>query len=231
MMRALVFDFFGTLTDPGAEADRRSSFGATAEALEVPEDAFWLAMSGSFGERVVGRYGGTRDPLRAMAARCGANPTDAQLDAAVAVHTKGAEFLRPPRVGALRLLDELRADGFRIGLISDCSSELCEAWTGTPYAGRIDTAVFSWREGCRKPDRRLYAAASRRLGVPAAECWFVGDGGGREHDGARRAGMRPVLVTNARYPGAAAHRADPDPYRPEDVIDDLDELRNLVKAR
>jgi hypothetical protein len=73
-MRALVFDFFGTLTDPGAEADRRSSFGATAAAIEGPEDAFWLAMSGSFGERVVGRYGGTRDTLRAIAARCGANP-------------------------------------------------------------------------------------------------------------------------------------------------------------
>jgi hypothetical protein len=47
----------------------------------------------------------------------------------------------------------------------------------------------------------------------------------------RNLDRRPVLVTNARYPGAAAHRADPDPCRPEDVIDDLDELRNLVKAR
>jgi hypothetical protein len=40
--------------------------------------------------------------------------------------------------------------------------------------------------------------------------------------------MRPVLVTNAGCPGAAALRSDPDPYRPELVIDDLDELAALV---
>jgi hypothetical protein len=42
------------------------------------------------------------------------------------------------------------------------------------------------------------------------EYWFVGDGGSREHHGARAAGMRPVLVTNAGYPGASVLRDDPD---------------------
>ncbi len=82
-------------------------------------------------------------------------------------------------------------------------------------ADRAAVAVFSWQEGYRKPDPRLYATVSRRLGVPAAESWYVGDGGSREHEGARRAGMRPVLVTNAAHPEAAGLRADPDPYRPD----------------
>ena len=55
-----------------------------------------------------------------------------------------------------------------------------------------------------------------------------GDGGSREHDGARRAGMRPVLVSNAAYPGAEAYRSDPDPYRPDRVIADLDALPALI---
>ncbi|MEV6843452.1 HAD family hydrolase [Actinoplanes sp. NPDC051411] len=124
----------------------------------------------------------------------------------------------------------MRADGFRIGLVSDCSSELCEAWPTTPYAPRIDVPVFSWREQCRKPDQRLYAAVAERLRVPAAECWYVGDGGSREHDGARRAGMRPVLVTNAAYPEAGPLRTDPDAYRPDAVIDDLAELPALLSV-
>ena len=229
-MRAIVFDFFGTLTDPRAEVGRRAAFEATAAALGVPADRFWTAMSDSFPERIVGHYGGTRSTLAAIARQCGVRPTEERLDAAVAAQAAGAERVRPPRPGALALLDRLRADGRRIGLISDCSSELCEAWPGTPYAPRIDVPVFSWREGCRKPDQRLYATVAERLRVPAAECWYVGDGGSREHDGARRAGMRPVLVTNAAFPEVRGLRSDPDSYRPDFVIDDLNGLPALLAA-
>jgi len=228
-MRAIVFDFYGTLTDPGAEANRQVSYADTAAALGIPADAFWAAIRASFPERIIGRLGGTRDTLREIARRCGAEPTAPELDAAVTAQLDASLRVRPPRSGVLDLLDKLRADGFRTGLISDCSSELCEAWPETPYAPRIDAAVFSWQEGCRKPDSRLYAAVSGRLGVPAAECWYVGDGGSRELDGARRAGMRPVLVTNTAHPGAAALRSDPDPFRPEHVIADLDQLPGLIE--
>jgi putative hydrolase of the HAD superfamily len=227
-MRAIVFDFFGTLTDPRAEADRRTAFAETAAALGVPADAFWAAMSSSFAQRIVGRYGGTRSTLAAIARRCGTPATPQQLDAAVTVQAAGAERVRPPRPGVLDLLDRLRADGFRLGLISDCSSELCEAWAGTAYAPRIDAPVFSWREGYRKPDQRLYATVAERLEVPASACWYVGDGGSREHDGARRAWMRPVLVTNAACPEVRHLRSDPDSYRPDLVIDDLNELPALL---
>jgi FMN phosphatase YigB (HAD superfamily) len=223
----VVFDFFGTLTDPSAESLRRAAFDATAVALGVAPDAFYAAMSGSFPDRIVGSYGDTRATLATIARACGATPADDDLDRAVAVQHDGAARVRVPRAGALATLDELRARGSRIGLISDCSSELCEAWAETPYASRVDAPVFSWRERCRKPDPRLYAAVASRLGVPPGECWYVGDGGSREHQGARAAGMRPVLVTNAGYPGAHAHRVDPDDYVPELVIDDLASLLDL----
>ncbi|MDP9818016.1 HAD family hydrolase [Spirilliplanes yamanashiensis] len=226
-MRAIVLDFYCTLTDPAAEGGRRAAFAATAAALGVPADDFWAAMSGTFRDRIVGRYGGTRDTLRAMAARCGATVGDDTLDAALTVHRARAADLRPPRPEALAVLDELRGRGWRTALISDCASELVESWAGTPYAARIDVPVFSWRSGCRKPDPRLYAAAAAGLGVPAEACWYVGDGGGGELAGARAAGMRPVLVTNAAYPGAGAYRVDADPYRPADAVDDLTGLLNL----
>lgn len=227
-VRAIVFDFFGTLTDPAAEMHRQASFAGTARALGIPLDRFWREMSDTFPDRVVGRYGGTRQTLLAIARRCGVEPGDACLDAAVTAQRAGAERVRPPRRGVLDLLDELRRRGLRLGLISDCSSELCEAWEQTPYAARIDAAVFSWQEGHRKPDPRLYATAADRLGVAADDCWFVGDGGSREHHGARQAGMRPVLVTNAGYPGVGDLRSDPDRYRPDLVIDELDELIDLI---
>jgi putative hydrolase of the HAD superfamily len=227
-VRGVVFDFFGTLTDPSAEALRADAFATTAGVLGVPAARFHAAMVESFPRRIVGAYGGTRDTLLAMARACGTEPDDDRLDRAVAAHRVGAERLRRPRPEALAVLDHLRARNYRLGLLSDCSSELCEAWPGTEYAARIDAPVFSWREGRRKPDPRLYATAAARLGVPADRCWFVGDGGSREHDGARRAGMRPVLVTNVAWPGASGMRDDPDSYVPEHRIDDLDGLIRLL---
>jgi putative hydrolase of the HAD superfamily len=227
-MRAIVFDFFGTLTDPGAEAERRPAVARTAEVLGVPPDAFWAVMSATFGERAIGAHGDTTAVLREMARRCDGRPTDEMLAAARRVHRAGAELCRRPRRRVLEMLDEVRARGFRLAVLSDCGSELCEAWPDTPYASRLDATVFSWQEGCRKPDGRLYATAARRLGVPADRCWFVGDGGSREHSGARSAGMRPVLITNVGHPGAAAHRDDPDSHVPDLTIDDIDELLPLV---
>lgn len=228
-VRAIVFDFFGTLTDPSAEALRAQTFADTAGVLGVPADRFWAAMAGSFPQRVVGALGDTGATLREIARRCGAAPDDARLAAAVQRHHAGAERVRVPRRGALATLDHLRDDGYLLGLLSDCSSELCEAWADTPYAPRIDAAVFSWREGYRKPDPRLYATVAARLGVRPAQCWFVGDGGSREHAGARAVGMRPVLVTNAGHPGVTAFRDDPDPYLPDLAIDDLPELPGLLE--
>jgi putative hydrolase of the HAD superfamily len=227
-MRAVVFDFFGTLTDPSAEALRLSSFGATAAALGVPAGDFTAAMSGTFPQRIVGAFGDTRATLRAMAERCGASPTSGQLDDAVAVQHAGAAAVRRPRPGVLAVLDRLRAAGLRLGLISDCSSELVEAWSTTEYAGRIDAPVFSWQEGHRKPDLRLYAAVGERLGVAPGDCWYVGDGGSREFQGALAAGMRPILVTNEDYPAAGAHRTDPDPVVPDLSVKDLLELPTLL---
>jgi putative hydrolase of the HAD superfamily len=227
-MRAIIFDFFGTLTEPSAELLRKEAFRATAAELGVEPERFWSAMSASFPERIVGAYGGTRDTLRAIARQCGADPDDERLGRAVATHRAGAERVRTPRNGVLAVLDHLRAQDYRLGLISDCSSELYEAWPKTDYASRIDAPVFSWREGCRKPDPRLYATAAACLGVPAAECWYVGDGGSREHDGARQAGMRPVLVTNLAHPGVGELRSDPDTYLPEHRIDEIGELIRLL---
>jgi putative hydrolase of the HAD superfamily len=225
---AVIFDFFGTLTDPAAEAGRRASFAGTAAALGVPADDFWTAMSSSFPQRIVGAFGDTRSTLAAMAALCGVSPSAGALDAAVSAQRAGAVAMRRPRPGVLPVLDALRNRGLRLGVLSDCSSELVEAWPGTEYAERIDAPVFSWSEGRRKPDPRLYATVARRLGVSPGRCWYVGDGGSREHQGALAAGMRPVLVTNAGYPGVGVHRSDPDTYVPDSTIDDVTDLIALL---
>jgi putative hydrolase of the HAD superfamily len=227
-VRAIVFDLFGTLTDPRAEVARESVFAETAHALGVEPAVFWTEVAATWRDRITGKHGGTLETLRVVAARCGVAPYGRHVDDLVRVHLAGAERLRAARAGALGVLDELRRRGFRLGLVSDCSSEVPEGWAASPYAGRIDAAVLSWQEGRRKPDPRLYATVADQLGVRPEACWYVGDGGGRELTGAAATGMQPVLVTNGAAPGAAACRADPDDHVPAHAIDDLPELLALV---
>lgn len=227
-MRAVVFDLFGTLSDPTVEITRREVMAETARALGVGPDEFWVQLSASFPDRIVGRYGGTRQTLTFLAQQCGATPSQEQLERALLVHLAGARRLRAPRPGALEVLTELRRRGYRLAVLSDCSSEVAEGWLDSPYDQLVDAAVLSWQEGYRKPDPRLYATVTRRLAVPAEQCWYVGDGGGRELTGARAAHMTPVLVTNALVPAAAGHRADADDYIPALQVPDLLDLLNTV---
>ncbi|MEV6968932.1 HAD family hydrolase [Hamadaea sp. NPDC051192] len=227
-MRAIVFDYYGTLSNPAGESERRALYSRTGEVLGIDGEVFWAAMVDTFRERIVGAYGDTRSTLSAIAGRCGVTPSEDVLAEAVRVQVAGARHTQRPRPDAVKTLTALRERGFRLALMSDCSSELVEDWPNNPFAPLIDAPVFSWRERVRKPDPSLYEAAATRLGVSAADCWYVGDGGGRELRGAHDAGMRPVLVTNAAHPEAAQHRADPDEHVPDHSVDDLPDLLDLV---
>jgi len=88
----------------------------------------------------------------------------------------------------LEVLDALRADGHRLALISNATSDTAEAWPGSPLAARFDAVVFSCDVGLAKPPA-IYRAAADRLGADPATCVFVGDGADGELPGAAAVGM------------------------------------------
>ena len=92
-MRAVIFGYFGTLTDPGAEEYREPLAHRTGELLGVCRPRFREALAGSFGERTIGVNHGTESTPRAVARSCGANPSSAQLPVAFA-------HLRVPRTSS-----------------------------------------------------------------------------------------------------------------------------------
>lgn len=102
-------------------------------------------------------------------------------------------YLVAPSSDALAALGALRAQGRRIGILSDCSSETPELWPTLPYADLVDAAVFSFDVGTRKPDRRMYVAVADALGVEPEDCLYVGDGSSHELTGAEAAGMTAVM--------------------------------------
>ena len=79
--------------------------------------------------------------------------------------------LRPETLG---VIGALRDRGLPIGLVSDCTIELPEAWSGLPVAPLVDVPLFSCLEGTRKPDPRLFrkvAAAACGRSPAGASMW------------------------------------------------------------
>lgn len=90
--------------------------------------------------------------------------------------------------------ERLRAQGVRIGLISNWDTRLAGLMDGLGVAGLLDTVVSSAEVGLRKPDPRIFELACGRLDVDAAACAHVGDHLYADVLGARTAGMLPILI-------------------------------------
>jgi putative hydrolase of the HAD superfamily len=198
-MTAVVFDFYGTLTPFHAPAPWADHVARLAAVLGVAPDALAAALDTSYPERATGRLGDGRQTLRALAARLGADPPEGKLDEACRIRQRFQEPLMRLRPEALPVIRQLRDRGLRIGLVSDCTSELPAAWPRLPVAPLVDAPVFSCVEGTRKPDPRLFRAVAGRLGADPAGCLYVGDGGGRELTGSSAVGMHAVLLAGADW--------------------------------
>jgi HAD superfamily hydrolase (TIGR01509 family) len=63
------------------------------------------------------------------------------------------------------------------------------------FTSMVDVAIYSHEEGVRKPDPRIYAIASERVGFPPAEIVFLDDRP-ENIDGARACGFQAILFSS-----------------------------------
>jgi putative hydrolase of the HAD superfamily len=110
--------------------------------------------------------------------------------------------------------------GFKLGLISNSHRCLQSFQQHFQLQGMIAAAVSSSEHGYMKPHPSIFEAALTLVGVPASQAVMVGDSLPHDIEGARRAGMRGVLV----------HRSpDPAPHAPGvPVIRSLTDLAALL---
>ena len=200
MTRAIVFDLWQTLVpwpiDEGHELRKSwaAGLGITLDELDV----HWYGDPDAYRRRETGPLAAA---IEALHDAVGVTMPVAELvDARVAV-TRRVLVVAPEVEDTLR---ELRSRGYPIGLVSNCTEDVAVCWPETTLAGLIDYAVLSATVGFMKPDPEIYALVCEGLGVDAADCLFVGDGANDELEGARRAGMTPVLLAEngvARWDG------------------------------
>ena len=117
-------------------------------------------------------------------------------------------------------LQALAADGFKLGLISNSHRSLDAFQEHFALRGLIAGAVSSSEHGYMKPHPSIFAAALQLLGARAEESVMVGDSIAHDIEGARRIGMRGVLVDRSDDPTQSTEEIP--------VIRDLSELRRLI---
>jgi putative hydrolase of the HAD superfamily len=209
-MTAVVFDFYGTLTPVSSSEAWAGNAAKLAAVIGVSPAALIQVLDDSFPERISGALGGVRETMAAVADRLGVQLSQEQLDEAAETRRAVQESMFELRPEALGVIGRLRSAGYRIGLVSDCTTELPDAWSRLPLAAVVDAPVFSCEEGTRKPDPRLFHKVAADLGTEPGRCVYIGDGGGRELTGASAIGMRAVLLAGPDWHAHRDHNRESD---------------------
>jgi len=118
-------------------------------------------------------------------------------------------------------LKALARRNIQLGLISNTHRCLDAFRTHFALADLIKFAVSSSQHGYMKPHPRIFEAALDLAGVPAGDAVMVGDSPVQDIEGARRVGMRGVLVRRSENGSSASIPGVP-------VIRSLNELPNVL---
>ena len=225
---AVIFDLFGTLVDNFSIREYESVLGEMASVLSTPPDEFIRLWSDTFNQRATGLFQTPEANIEYVCRKLGVIIEDPQVKLAAHIRFNFTARSLMPRPGSLEVLSQLKAEGYKTGLISDCSAETPIIWRDTPFAPLIDVTVFSCKVGIKKPDPHIYQIAIEQLKIKAQKCLYIGDGSSRELTGASQVGMHPILLRVITENTTDAHQIDKEDWNGP-VISLLKEVLSLVK--
>jgi putative hydrolase of the HAD superfamily len=228
--QAVIFDLFGTLVDIFSVKEYNRVLVEMASHLKAPYNDFHKIWMQTANRRVIGGFCTLEGQLEYICRKLKIKVNASQIQAACRARFDYIARSLKPREYAIEVLSQLKADGYKIGLISNCSTEPPIIWPNTPFAPYFDITIFSSTAGLKKPDRRIFKMAVERLKVRPSKCVYIGDGGDDELKAAADFGMTTILIR-------ATHEDGADALRPNDNITafngrritSLKEVLNLVK--
>jgi HAD superfamily hydrolase (TIGR01509 family) len=239
MIRAVVFDLGGTLLEyklPGTDWTQFERAGAKAalahlvsQGHRLPEpEAFvadLVAELQSRWQRVTEQGGNLRlsDLLRHVCARHAIALSLAAADETAHHYVTPLSAQARALPGAKETLQTLRAQGRKIGLISNTM------WPGRYHLADLARyelldyfhhTLFSADVGFWKPQPQIFARSLAALEVTPSEAVFVGDYLPHDIAGAQRAGMRGIHISSGEFSA--------DSVEPDGRIQTLAELPPLI---
>jgi FMN phosphatase YigB (HAD superfamily)/GTP:adenosylcobinamide-phosphate guanylyltransferase len=193
--KALLFDFGGTLDSDGVAWKERFYQLWIAEGENVERGVFDRAFYAA-DDALVGRIPSSlalTETVGLLTAGLARELGTADRGLAGRVARRFCAESRESVARSAEVLARLKRR-FRLGVVSNFYGNLeaiCdEAGLSEHLTCVVDSAVVE----CSKPDAEIFQAALRELGVQASEAVFIGDSRPRDMEGARRLGMRHILL-------------------------------------
>ncbi len=242
-MRAILFDFGGTLDfpqhwldrfvthyraagidieradlDPAFCAATRKAYAAKAALSEYGLAALIGYLVGVQFERLLDRGPvGPRNVLKAAASSGIIGELSARIrDSFVAESARGFAISRP-------LLASL-ARRFKTAVVSNFYGNLDRILAEAGLARSVHVVADSSRIGFYKPDPRIFAAALANLGIHPHDAVMVGDSIEKDCAPARAMGMATIWLRHREFLGREVRAADPVDF----TIDSLEELKDFA---
>jgi putative hydrolase of the HAD superfamily len=99
-----------------------------------------------------------------------------------------------PIEGGPDTVAELKRHGYRLGVVSNAEGRVEQDLESAGYRGLLETVVDSHVVGVEKPSPEIFDIALRRLDARPESTVFVGDVPAVDVEGARAAGLTPILI-------------------------------------
>jgi putative hydrolase of the HAD superfamily len=228
--KAVIFDLFGTLIDNYSIQQYEGVLRQMASVLSAPSEGFVQLWYDTFNERCTGVFKSPEDNINYVCRKLGVPIEDSQRNLATQIRLDLTVQSMIPVPESIIMLSHLKSEGYKTGLITDCSAEVPAIWQNTSFAPLIDVAIFSCKIGIKKPDPRIYQLAAERLRVEPHSCLYIGDGSSQELTGAAAAGMHPVLIRDPKENSTEIHRVDAEADKWDGpVIPSLKEVLTLLE--
>lgn len=213
--RLVLFDVGATLVDPHPSAQelilrvlRGHGFNLEPSHLAQAEPVAWKKVSGLLPFQ---RYGQEESSVfwdafyQALLGTLGL-PADPALRAALYAEFQRLENWRLYS-DVTPVLESLRASGFRLGVVSNWEEWLEDLLLALGVHQLFEVIVASGPFGRAKPHPSVFARALELAGAQPLQAVHVGDSPREDVEGARAAGIRPILLDRRdRHPSLEVER-------------------------
>jgi HAD superfamily hydrolase (TIGR01549 family) len=210
--------------------------GAPELTLEELGSAFERVYADAVAESGLGRSVSPAEQLKRAGQATGREPDGARYLHDLETLVRGVPLKRAP--GAIELLEGLRREGYRLGVVSNTVGEpgrfLRPALRAMGFDRYIETYIFSDEHPWAKPAPESFYAALEEWGERPDQAVHVGDGWA-DIEGARRAGFRAGILYTGLHQYASRYAAlflPPNWQRPatDHTVARLEEALPLVRA-
>jgi 2-haloalkanoic acid dehalogenase type II len=189
MIKAIIFDFWGTLVENGIFP---SPVKQVKYILRVPMSFRDFIIR--FEHTIMTKpYADMNEAFSAVCEEFRINADERIIERLVGMWNKN-ELLAKPFLETIEVLERLRKEGIKIALISDATPTIMRVVDKFSLGNYFDEMMFSFDSGLLKTDPEMYHKLVEKLGVEPEEVVVVGDSIPTDIIGAKNAGLKTILL-------------------------------------